>query len=333
MSHRRVGELSLADALVAQRASGNATLERISELIDWAPVEGLLAGLHASERGAPAYPPQVMFKAILLQQWHALSDPELEAALADRLSFRRFCGFALHDATPDHVTIHRFREALRHGGLDVRLVAEIDRQIDARGLVLRRGTLIDASLITAAVKRPKKPKGAQPPGPDGRAPSKLVKSPRDREAEWTKKNHVYYFGYKAHMAVDQGSGLIRRALLTGASVNDTVPADDLVMGDERAVYADQAYSKKKRRKELARRGIKPRIMFRPNKHHPLTPRQARYNEAVGRRRAPVEQVFAQLKGAYRWARMRYLGLARNATHLRLLCLAMNLKRMAVLCPA
>lgn len=331
--HRRVGERSLADALVAAQAGGNPTLERVAALVEWGAVERTLGGLHGAGRGAPSYPPLVMFKAILLQQWHGLSDPELEAALADRLSFRRFCGFALHDATPDHVTIHRFREALRRARLDEALVAEIDRQLDARALVLRRGTLIDASLVSAAVKRPRRPKEPQAPGPDGRAPSKLVKSARDPEATWTKKGSVRYFGYKAHVAVDQRSGLIRRTLLTTASVNDTVPADELVMGDETAVYADQAYAKKARRAALAKRGIKPRLMFRPNKHHPLTPRQERYNAAVGRRRAPVEQVFARLKGAYRWARVRYLGLARNATHLRLLCLAMNLKRMVVLCPA
>lgn len=333
MAHRRVGEMSLADALVPARAASNPMLDRVLELVEWAAVERHLRGLHASNRGAPGYPPLTMFKAMLLQQWHGLSDPEAEAALADRLSFRRFCGFALHEDTPDHVTIHRFREALRLGGLDEQLVAEIDRQLDARGLILRRGTLIDASLVAAAVKRPKPPKEPPVPGPDGQAASKLVRSPRDPEAEWTKKGHQRHFGYKAHVAVDQGSGLIRAALLTGASVNDTVPADQLVMGDEAAVYADQAYDKHARRQGLWALGIKPRLMFRPNKHHRLTPRQERFNQAVGRRRAPVEQIFARLKGCYRWARVRYLGLARNATHLRLLCLAMNLKRMVRLCPA
>ena len=337
MSHRRIGQLSLADGLVARQASSNAVLERILALIDWRAVEQVLAGLHGDRRGAPSYPPLVMLKAVLLQQWYGLSDPALEAALADRLSFRRFCGLALAEATPDHSTIHRFRNALRVKGLDENLFAEIDRQIEGRGLYLRRGTLIDASLVEAAVKRPKPPEEPSPAEqpaapPAGRAPSKLVKSARDGEAQWSRKGGKLYFGYKAHVAVDQGSGLIRRVLLTGGSVNDTVPADDLVCGDERAVYADQAYDKHARRTALKQRGIKPRLMFRPNKHHPLTPRQKAYNEAVGRRRAPVEQVFARLKGAYRWARVRYLGLARNATHLRLLSLAMNLKRMAVLCP-
>jgi IS5 family transposase len=188
-------------------------------------------------------------------------------------------------------------------------------------------------LIPAAVKPPSPPKDPLPPGPDGRAPSKLVNSKRDPDARWTKKGGRRYFGYKAHVGIDKGSAIIRRSKMTDASVNDTVPADELISGDEKAVYADQAYDKHERRAGLAARGIKPRLMFRPNKHHTLTERQKRFNDAVGRRRAPVEQVFARLKGIYRLARARYLGLARNQTHLRLLCLAMNVKRWAVLRPA
>lgn len=333
MAYRQVGQASFADALVGKRSRGNPALKRISELVDWASVDQLLRALPQPGRGAPPYPPLVMFRALLLQQWYALSDPELEEAIGDRASFREFCGFTLGDDIPDHSTLWRFREALQKSGLDEKLFAEILRQIEKEGLVLRRGTLIDASLVAAAVKPPKPPKEEQPPGPDGRPPSKLVDSERDPDARWTKKGGKRHFGYKTHVGVDQGSGIIRRVRLTHAAVNDTVPADELISGDEKVVYADMAYDKHERRAGLAARGIKPRLMFRPNKHHPLTPRKKRYNEAVGRRRAPVEQVFARLKGIYRWARVRYLGLARNYAHLRLLCLAMNLKRMAVLRPA
>ncbi|WP_199752529.1 IS5 family transposase [Bradyrhizobium sp. RP6] len=333
MAYRQVGQPSFADALVSRRGKGSAVLRRIGELVDWAAVESVLRGLAEPERGPPPYPRLVLFKALLLQQWYGLSDPALEEALDDRASFRDFCGFALGDETPDHTTIWRFRETLQRAGLDEKLFAEILHQIDAQGLVVRRGTLIDASLIPAAVKPPKPPEDPQPPGPDGREPSKLVHSKRDPDARWTKKSGKRYFGYKAHVGIDQGSAIIRRSKLTDAAVNDTVPADELVCGDEKAVYADQAYDKHERRSGLRARGIKPRLMFRPNKHHPLTDRQKRFNDAVGKRRAPVEQVFARLKGSYRWARARYLGLARNQAHLRLICLAMNLKRWAVLSPA
>jgi IS5 family transposase len=329
MAHREVGQMSLADALVSG-VGANPVLDELSGLVDWEAIAGQLSGLHSSRYGRKAYPPIVMLKALLLAQWHGLSDPALEAALADRLSFRRFCGLALDDATPDHVTISRFRAALGAAGLADAVFAEVIRQIDAQGLILRRGTLIDASLVEAAVKRPKPPQEAAPVGPDGRPPSKLVRSALDPEAAWTKKGGRRYFGYKAHVGVDQGSGIVRRHRLTPANVNDTVEADALICGDEKAVYADQAYDKKARRRALKKRGTKDRLMHRPNKHHPLTPRQERRNALIGRRRAPVEQVFASLKRGYGWARVRYRGLARNAVHLALLCTALNLRRLVVL---
>lgn len=329
MAHRRIGQLSLADSLVSG-VGRNAVLERLDELIEWSAVAGLLGGIHAARRGRKSYPPLAMLKALLLAQWHGLSDPGLEAALADRISFRRFCGFALDEETPDHVTLFRFRETLQAHDLAGQVFEEVNRQIDAQGIVLRRGTLIDATLVEAAVKRPKPPKEA-PAGAAGQRPaSKLVRSPVDPEAAWTKKGGRRYFGYKAHIGVDQGSGIIRRQCLTPANVNDTVPADGLMCGDERAVYADQAYDKRARRAALKSKGIKPRLMFRANKHHPLTPRQAAYNAAVGRRRGPVEQSFAWMKRVCGWTRVRYIGRARNAVHLALLSTALNLRRLTTL---
>ena len=347
MSRRELGQLSLADSLVSG-VGQNTTLDRLSELIDWAAVGDLVSPLDPLRRGAPGYPALALLKALLLQQWHGLSDPGLEAALADRLSFRRFCGFALDDKTPDHVTIHRFRDGLRRHGLADRVFEEVNRQIDERELILRRGTLIDASLVEAAVKRPPKPKaeeenpveaseetspaevaaGTTPVPP--RPPSKLVRSTVDPEAAWAKKAGRRTFGYKAHVGVDLGSGIIRRQRLTPANVNDTVEAGALICGDEAAVYADEAYTSDTHRQRLRKLGIKDRMMHRPNKHHPLTPRQIQHNRGIGRLRAPVEQVFARLKRLCGWTRVRYYGVARNAVHLALLCTALNLKRLIVL---
>jgi transposase, IS5 family len=342
MAERSLGQLSFADGLVAGTGR-NATLERLGELIDWSAMARLLSPVHGSRYGAPGYPAVAMFKALLLQQWHGLSDPGLEASLEDRLSFRRFCGFALDAETPDHVTIHRFRETLRQHGLADRVFEEVTRQIDSYGLILRQGTLIDASLVDAAVKRPKPPaelgaapSEAKPAEGSGttqakeRPASKLVKSPLDPDAAWAKKGGRRYFGYKIHVGVDQGSAIIRRQVMTPANVNDTEPADLLICGDEAALYGDQAYTTARRRADLRARGIKDRMMHRANKHHPLTPRQVQHNTAIGRRRAPVEQVFAKLKRLYGWSRVRYRGLARNAAHLALLCTALNLKRLVVL---
>jgi IS5 family transposase len=116
-------------------------------------MERLLAALRAPT-GRPGYPPLALFRALPLAQWYQLSDPGLEEALSDRLSFRRFCGFGLADGTPDETTLCRFRAALAERGLAEALFAEVNRQLDAKGLMLKAGTLIDATLVEAAVARP-----------------------------------------------------------------------------------------------------------------------------------------------------------------------------------
>ena len=112
MSHRAVAQLSLADELVARRGGQNAQLGTIDRLVQWQPLEQLLKPIYAAAEGRPGYPPLSMFKALLLQQWYSLSDPQLEEALADRLSFRRFVGLGLEQEVPDYSTISRFRQQL-----------------------------------------------------------------------------------------------------------------------------------------------------------------------------------------------------------------------------
>lgn len=132
----------------------NARLERIAGVVDWGPIEVLVRQLRPGRTGRPPYRALSMFKALLLQQWYGLSDPGLEEALSDRVSFRRFCGLSLEDATPDETTLCRFRLALADKRLGEALFAEVSRQLDASGYLVKAGTLIDASLVQAAVKRP-----------------------------------------------------------------------------------------------------------------------------------------------------------------------------------
>ena len=362
MAVRQMGQLSLADSLAVRRGRSSVTLERLSGLVDWSEIAAVVAPLRGSRYGAPGYPPLLMLKALLLQQWYALSDPGLEDALCDRLSFRRFVGLALDEAGPDHSTISRFRTALVEEQLSGPVFEAVTRQIDRQGLILRQGTMIDATLVEAQVKRPKKPKpseelpdepaaqgeaaqgeaaqgeaaqgeaaqGEAAQGEAARPASKLVRSPTDPEASWAKKGHQRYFGYKGHVAVDLGSDIIRRARLSTAKVADTSMGDQLVMGDEAAVYADKAYDSKARRARLKAAGIKDRIAHRPNKHHPLTRRQEQRNAGISWRRAGVERVFAIAKRLMGWRRVRYIGLVRNAGHFDLLCTAINLSRWRVL---
>jgi transposase, IS5 family len=315
--HRQVGQLSLADGLVAATGiGGNRRLERIERLLDWARLAQVVAPIYAAPTGRPSYPPLLMVKALLLQQWYGLSDPGLEEALGDRLSFRRFVGLALDQPVPDHSTISRFRKQVADRGLAEPLFATVGAQLAARGLVLKQGTLVDASLVAAQV-RPPRP-GA---GPTSRA---------DPDARWSRAATGKHFGYKAHLAVDQGSRLIRRAQLTPGNVNETEVADDLICGDEGAVYADKAYDTKARRSRLKAAGIKDRIMHRPHKSRALSAHQRWRNRLISPLRAAVEPVFGTLKRSYGYARVRYRSLRANATHFLLLCLAFNLRRAEVL---
>jgi IS5 family transposase len=330
MAERELGQLSLVDRLVEDAAPSNAFLEQVSALVNWAGVEKVLAPLRPGIIGAPAYPVLVLFKALLLQQWYALSDPALEEALGDRLSFRRFCGVPLDCKMPDHSTLWRFREKLAQSGVAASAFACVTAQIEAAGLILKKGTLIDASLVPAAVNKPAPPDDL-PPQPDGRAASKLVRSALDPDAAWTRKEGRRHFGYKAHVALDMESRIVRRLALTPANVNETRCADALICGDERAVYADKAYDSKARRGALKAAGIRNGIMRRWHWKWPAPSRwMERRNKLLVKRRAPIEPLFALLKNVYRFARARYRGLLRNSAALHLAAAAMNLKRWTLI---
>jgi IS5 family transposase len=307
-------QLSLAEALVSGRVGHNAMLEGVAASVKWYRFEKLLARLRAEGAGRPPYDPLLMLKALLLQQWYRLSDAELEEALNDRVSFRRFLGLSLQDASPDHTTLCRFRNRLVEAGLADKVFAEFDRQLEARGLVLKRGTMIDASLIATPFR---------PGSSDG---SRLAVDPD--AAETARKGRAgTHYGYKMHVGSDQESRLIRALELTPAPVNDTVVADALVRGDEAAVYADKAYAKRARREALRARGIKPRIMHKSWGGGPkLRPSQRRHNALIAPLRAQVEGVFATLKRWFGFDTVRYVGLGKNRAHLNLLATAYNMAR-------
>jgi IS5 family transposase len=321
------GQLGFAEAFLAARAGQNRRLDRISKVLDWSPFAAILKPLASSGGpGRPSYVTLMMFKALLLAQWYQLSDPALEEALADRISFRRFCGFALDAVTPDETTIWRFRDALAATALGEALMAELDRQLGMRGFLVKEGTMIDATLIEAQAARPRDNRVNEAPAHAADAEPRV-----DPDAAFTKKDGKTVYGYKAHVGVDRGSGLIRRARLTPANVHDSKEADNLVMGDEHAVYADMAYASHARRAALKARRIKDRIMHRPNKHHPELPRwQRRRNALIRAARATIERTFGTLKRGYGYRQVRYFSLRANAIELQLKCFAFNLRRLAVL---
>jgi len=311
-------QLGFVEAFASPKLGRNERLERVGAQVKWYRFEKLLSKLAPEAAGRPPYDPLLMFKALLLQQWYALSDAELEEMLNDRVSFRRFLGLPLEASAPDHTTLCRFRNRLIEAGLMAKLFVEFDRQLELRGLVLKQGTMVDATLVTAAAARP--PRGEED-------------AASDRDARFAVKEGKpgASYGYKAHVGVDQGSRLIRTALLTAANVNETQVAEALIRGDERAVYGDKGYAKAARRAALKGRGIKDRIMHKSwGGGPPLTRWQRRRNALIAPIRAAVETVFAVLKRRMGYRAVRYRGLFKNGAHLLLLALAYNMRRAVVL---
>jgi len=305
---------SFADLMVV--GGGNRRLDRILALLDWGPLEALLSDVYASERGRPSYPALVHLRILLLQGWYGLSDPGMEEALGDRLSFRRFVGLSLEERVPDHSSISRFRSLLAKRGLAEQLFAEVVRQLDTKGVTIRQGTLIDATVIDAAAAEPSRQKGG------GR-------SDADPDATWVKRpDGSARFGYKLHAAVDLGTGIVRRACVTPANVADVDKGHDLVIGDEQVVYADKGYVGPRLRERLLAGNIRNRVQHKAQKNRPLTPRQHLRNKLIGRIRGRIEGVFGALKRSYGLARMRFMGIIRNQAATLLTLTSWNLARAA-----
>lgn len=317
MAVKRTGQPSFVEALLPKGTGSNKQLDRLSGLVKWYRFEKHIG--HMREEGTPGHPGfavLVLFRAILLQSLYGLSDRELEEALIDRLSFKRFVGLSFEDKAPDHTVLNRFRNRLIEEGLIDTLFAELDRQLEKAGVILKRGTMLDATLIDTVS-----------------APGKGDEPSNDPDARFAKRQGKSgsVFGYKMHTGVDEGSGLIRSVITTPANVNDTVPADDLIRGDERVVWADAAYDTHARRARLRAEGKKPRIARRPNKHHPdLPPRLKRYNRLIARRRAAVETTFATIKCRMRLTMIRYVGLTKARAQVLMAAIAFNMRRWAAI---
>lgn len=315
MRRRRIGQLNLVDGLLRRgTVKRRDVLGEISALVDWDAIERLVDGIHRAGRGEPAYPPLAMVKVLLLQRWWSLSDPAMEEALADRLSFRRFAGFALDDETPDHSTIWRFREALGRSGLDRRLFEEVLEQLARHGMLVRQGTLVDASLVKSAARRPRMGESKE--------------SPVDPDARFgtTNERGRFEFGYKLHVATDHGSDLVCGLAVTPANVQDVSVAPELLPAASGTVYADRGYDAQRLRDLLAANGLDDGIMRRGRKGCPLASPEVERNFALAPIRRNVERLFGTMKRSYRLARMRVFGMTRVRVDLTFFVIAFNLKR-------
>lgn len=309
-------QMGFGDEAAFKRVPEDHFLVQLDRHMDWGPLEALLSTAYAPI-GRDSAPPLVCLKMLLLEQWFDLSDPVCEAACKDRLSFMRFLGVGLSEPVPDETTLSRFRKRLREANLDARLFAEVDRQLQARHLIIKRGTLIDATIVESARKPPA---SGNPEG--GSA---------DREAGFAvHKGKGVKHGYKYHVAVDQDSELVRTVQVTPGQVHDSQVAEQLIQFDEAALYADKAYDDATRRLLLKHAGIEDGILRKAYRNRPLSQAHKQRNRRLMRIRSNVERIFADWKCRRSLGRCRYVGLRCNQMHAWLLAIAHNLRRLVVL---
>ncbi len=239
--------------------------------MDWRPIEKILIRNYkkkASVDGRPAYPALPLFKMLLIQRWYNLSDPGLEEAVNDRISFLRFTGFSMENSIPDETTICRFRNELSKRGLFERLRDKINEQLQSRRLLVRTGTIVDAGLISSP-RRPRKIIDVMPE--DRKEDERAVGSNHnltysdDTEASWVRKGNQPHYGYKMHMATDP-AGFVLDGHVTGANISDTGEFMTILSGldlqSNTMVVADKGYASVKNREYLRYRGYTDGIMSR-----------------------------------------------------------------------
>lgn len=302
MARRRIGQEQLC--LDGRSARRQSSLDEVAGLLDWSALDGLLVGISAAAKGEPGWPPLALFRALLLATWHDLSDVRLAEALDDRASFRRFCGFAANEATPERTAFVRFRAALVRRGLDRALFDAVTRQLDTRNLMVRTGTLVDATLL----------------------PSASVH--HDAEARWAgHRRRKPTHGYKAHVATDQEAGLIRGIEVTTANVHDAAELSAILPEQPGDTYGDSAYAGTRPEAAIRARGGTPRVVYNSSWGGPeAQERLQAHNAEVRRVRARIEKVFGTCKRSYGLRRMRWLGLAKAGLQVRLTAIAYNLRR-------
>jgi len=317
MAWKNLTQCSLAEAMLIDHEALKE-LDSVHELVDWSRLEQQLSGIHSKKRGEKAWPPLMMFKALLLQSWYKLSDPALEKQLARDLLFRRFTGLDISEPVPDHSTFWRFRQTLEKLNLMDVLLNEINSQLSEQGLYIRSGevSIVDASVIEAKNCRPNKTKNGD--------------STQDPEAGWNVKvssdgKRKSTYGFKAHANIDE-DGFIKSIDYTAGNLHDSNCFTELLSGEESSVYADSAYKSEAHDQWLKDRHIGNRIIKRAYRNKPLDKEAKQFNRTHSSVRCTVERVFGVLKQHYGMSKARYLGLDRNRTRFELMCIAHNLKR-------
>ena len=326
MIGKQKSQLSLLDSAFSKRQKRSRSDERLKKIeafVDWDKLEGICKqAFSGTKLGRPTIPIKISLKCLILQYLYNLSDPELEDALIDRFSFQRFLGISFDEEIPDFTTHWRFRERLIKAKLLDKIFEAVLKELEKRKIILRKGTLIDATLVEAARKPGKRNKGED----DSSEGSGINQSQRDRDATRTKKGNKYYYGYKGHIGVDQGSNVSRKRSFTSACVHDSQEMDKLVSGDERSVFADKAYAKDDLKRQYRKDGVYCGVLDKGRRGRPLGKKQKKANRKKSGVRNAVERPFAYFKKTLGYRVVRYVNLKRNELHFTFLCIIHNIQR-------
>jgi IS5 family transposase len=308
-------QMTFADAEYAGKRKQTRKELFLIEMNQVVPWQGLIALIEPhypkGDGGRPAYPLMAMLRVHLMQNWFGYSDPAMEEALYETTILRQFAGLRL-ERIPDETTILNFRRLLEKHELAAGILAVINGYLGDRGLSLRQGTIVDATLINAPSSTKNK---------DGK---------RDPEMHQTKKGNQYYFGMKAHIGVDDESGLVHSVVGTAANVADITQVDKLLHGEENMVGADAGYTGVEKRPEHEGREVTWQIAARRStykklgKRSPLYKAKRKIEKAKAQVRAKVEHPFRVIKRQFGYVKTRFRGLAKNTVQLVTLFALSNL---------
>jgi len=270
-------------------------LSEMNQIIPWKAMIELIEPYYPKGgRGRQPLGLEKMLRIYLLQIWFDLSDPQAEDAIYDSESMRRFAGVELSDdVVPDETTILRFRHLLENHRLTEAMFEKINGMLEARGLLLRSGTIVDATMIAAP------------------SSTKNSTNSRDPEMRQAKKGNTWHFGMKVHVGTDR-RGVVHSLVTTHAAAADITQMESLLHGEEREVFGDQAYWKEADRQRFRAQGVRYRVNRRGTHHRPLTEHQKTINQSRSRTRARGEHAFRIVKRLWGFAKVRYRGLMKNA---------------------
>ena len=295
---------SLGVSHSSKRTRRREFLGDMERVVPWSDLVALVSPyMPEGRRGRPPFPVEAMLRIHFMQQWFNLSDPAMEDALHDVPLFRDFAGLGgWDDRLPDESTILRFRHALEKHKLAEQILKTVNELLTAKGLMLRSGTVVDATLIAAP------------------SSTKNSSGERDPQMKQSKKGQQWYFGMKCHIGVDAESGLVHTVRGTAGSVNDVVEANGLLHGQETDAWGDAGYPGAHKRADAAP-GVNWRVAMKPGKRRamdkntPLGQLAERIEKIKASVRAKVEHPFRVIKRQFGHVKVRYRGLAKNTAQL------------------